>query len=165
MNSKLLLTLITVGTLTLASCVTKSDIQIADEINVRIKTSGIGGISAEAKDSGVLITAGELNFAADSAVLVEDSIAKLDTLTEFLRGMEGRKVLFEGHTTNVGDEDSQIALSKQRAQAVADHFVETKALKASMILVEGKGGTMPVGDNETEEGKARNRRVEITVLK
>jgi flagellar motor protein MotB len=57
-----------------------------------------------------------------------------------------------------------VELSKKRAQAVADFLVKKGYLKASKIVVDGKGGSEPIASNDTEEGKAKNRRVEITIL-
>jgi flagellar motor protein MotB len=53
----------------------------------------------------------------------------------------------------------------KRAQAVADYFVRKRRLKASQLVIEGLGGTVPLASNKTDEGRAKNRRVEITLLR
>ena len=82
-----------------------------------------------------------------------------------LKGYETKKILIQGHTADVGDKKSQLELSLKRAQAVADYFVRKGVLKASQLVTEGKGGTMPVAPNDTDENRAKNRRVEITLLR
>jgi len=74
-------------------------------------------------------------------------------------------LLIEGHTAAVGDAGAQQKLSVLRAQAVADYFVSKGVVKASQLVIEGKGGTVPLASNDTEQGRARNRRVEITLLR
>jgi hypothetical protein len=68
-----------------------------------------------------------------------------------------------GHTDNVGDEKDNLELSKQRAASVRDYLI-SKGHDASKMVTVGKGDTMPVASNDTEEGRASNRRVQIVVL-
>ncbi|MNU05702.1 putative lipoprotein YiaD precursor [compost metagenome] len=70
-----------------------------------------------------------------------------------------------GHTDNVGNPDSNLALSKSRAEAVVN-YLKQKGIPASRFqVVDGKGQSDPVADNNTASGKASNRRVVITLLK
>ncbi|MDX2422346.1 MAG: OmpA family protein [Amphritea sp.] len=68
-----------------------------------------------------------------------------------------------GHTDDVGDDNYNMALSKQRAASVRDYLV-SKGLDASKIVTTGMGETMPTASNSTPEGRAENRRVEILLL-
>jgi outer membrane protein OmpA-like peptidoglycan-associated protein len=68
-----------------------------------------------------------------------------------------------GHTDNVGDEEDNMVLSKLRAASVRDYLI-SKRHDASKMVTTGKGETMPIADNDTDEGRAQNRRVEILVL-
>ena len=68
-----------------------------------------------------------------------------------------------GHTDDVGDDDYNMALSKQRAASVRDYLI-SKGLDASKVVTTGMGETMPTASNSTPEGRAENRRVEILLL-
>lgn len=68
-----------------------------------------------------------------------------------------------GHTDDVGDDDYNMALSEQRAESVRDYLVG-KGLDASKVVTTGKGETMPIASNNTPEGRAENRRVEVLLL-
>lgn len=73
------------------------------------------------------------------------------------------KVIITGYTDNVGDRDSNVTLSRQRAEAVRDYLVVLGADPAK-FQVAGAGESNPVADNGTDEGRARNRRVEVDVV-
>ena len=75
----------------------------------------------------------------------------------------GAYVEIIGHTDNKGDERSNMSLSKLRAASVRDYLI-SKGHDASKMVTVGKGETRPVASNETNEGRAQNRRVEILVL-
>lgn len=64
----------------------------------------------------------------------------------------------EGHTDNVGDQAANLKLSNARAAAVAA-WLTGKGVDATRLTIAGLGDTQPVGENTTEEGRARNRRV------
>jgi outer membrane protein OmpA-like peptidoglycan-associated protein len=148
------------------SCATnKNDKTIADDLNQRIKASGLKNVDVKTTARGVTITAGALNFPADSAQITPDTAKRLDAIGNLLKGYTNKKMLIEGHTADVGDKASQLALSKKRAQAVADYLVRKGVVKASQLVIEGKGGTVPLASNATDEGRAKNRRVEITLLR
>ncbi|MFV9675756.1 MAG: OmpA family protein, partial [Anaerolineales bacterium] len=68
-----------------------------------------------------------------------------------------------GHTDNVGDENDNKVLSEQRAVSVRDYLV-SKGLDDSKVVTTGMGAALPMASNDTEEGRAKNRRVEILVL-
>ncbi len=154
--------------LLLASCTstapTTSDKSIADDLNQRIKASGLKNVDVKTTKRGVTITAGALNFPAESAQITADTAKRLDAIGGLLKGYTNKKMLIEGHTADVGDKASQLDLSKKRAQAVADYLVRKGVVKSSQLVIEGKGGTVPLASNDTDEGRAKNRRVEITLL-
>jgi outer membrane protein OmpA-like peptidoglycan-associated protein len=152
--------------LLLASCATtKSDQSIAEDLDARIKASGLKNVDVKTTDRGVTVTAGALNFPADSAKITDETAKRLDAIGALLKGYTNKKMLIEGHTADVGDKGAQLELSKKRAQAVADYLVEKGVVKASQLVIEGKGGTVPLASNSTDEGRAKNRRVEITLLR
>ncbi len=92
-----------------------------------------------------------------------------DAQTELLRIYKDIKnfnwaIEVGGHTDNVGTEQSNLQLSTRRAQAVRDFLVE-QGYPAAKISFKGYGQSAPIGENDTEDGRARNRRVEIKVKK
>jgi outer membrane protein OmpA-like peptidoglycan-associated protein len=73
------------------------------------------------------------------------------------------KLQISGHTDNVGDDDSNLILSKKRAEAVKNYLI-TKGIATERLMVEYFGETKPVADNTTSEGRAKNRRVEMKIV-
>ena len=72
-------------------------------------------------------------------------------------------ILVEGHTADVNKPNGQLILSIQRAQAIIDALSQ-EGIDRSIFTYKGYGGTLPVADNDTPEGRAQNRRVVITVM-
>ena len=104
-----------------------------------------------------------INFAFDSSQLDEGSKIKLSRGVESLKKNQYIKVLIEGHTDSVGDADYNMGLSIRRAQAVKDHFV-AEGVAANRMSIKGLGETDPITENDTKEGRSKNRRVEFVVL-
>ena len=69
----------------------------------------------------------------------------------------------EGHTDNVGDDGFNLTLSRNRAAEVMAYLVD-QGVDAGRLTSEGFGDTQPIADNETEEGRATNRRVEFRII-
>jgi outer membrane protein OmpA-like peptidoglycan-associated protein len=163
-RTKGFISLMIVVVLCLAACVSAGDQKIAADISQRIKDGKLIGVSVKASLKGVTITAGDLNFPAESAAITNVTAQRLDAIGKLLKGYEQKRILIEGHTAAFGDVASQMTLSKQRAKAVADYLVAKGYAKAANIITEGKGGTVPIAPNDTEANMAKNRRVEITLL-
>lgn len=120
--------------------------------------------SAEAKE---VVASGEwkINFNTGSAEISNSSSKEVEKIYNLLVQAENTKLTIVGHTDNVGNADANLALSKSRAEAVVD-YLKQKGIPASRFqLVDGKGQSDPVADNNTASGKASNRRVVITLLK
>ncbi|MBX7240870.1 MAG: OmpA family protein [Bacteroidia bacterium] len=83
-------------------------------------------------------------------------------MIQFLSQSPESKVNISGHTDNVGKEASNKALSLKRAEFAKKFFI-SKGIPQNRIMVEGLGSSKPVADNSTEEGRARNRRTEVSV--
>jgi len=86
----------------------------------------------------------------------------LDSVLALLDGNEAR-VIIAGHTDSTGDFDGNMALSRRRAEAVKAYFVDA-GLPASRFETSGYGSTRPIADNNSSEGRSRNRRTEFDVL-
>jgi outer membrane protein OmpA-like peptidoglycan-associated protein len=121
-------------------------------------------ITVEATNEGVMITLSNIMFEADSAALPRSEMAKIYEIAGILRAIPGIKILIAGHTTNIGAEDYLRALSRDRAQSVADYLIFLETFEAANITIVGYGGGRPIGDNSTAAGMAANRRVELIIL-
>ncbi len=106
-----------------------------------------------------------INFSSGSAQIMGSSTKEMEKIYNLLVQAENSKLNIVGHTDNVGIPESNLNLSKYRAQAVVE-YLKNKGIPASRFqMVDGKGQTEPVSDNSTPAGKAANRRVVITFLK
>lgn len=104
-----------------------------------------------------------LVFQTGSNAIKTTSLKYLDELADVLKKSTWNLKL-EGHTDNVGDANSNMILSKRRADAVKNYLV-SKGISDKRITTEGFGVTKPIADNKTAEGRAKNRRVEFKILK
>ncbi len=135
----------------------------AQQITADLQGAGTAGVAVEQTEQGVRVTMSDIHFVADQAVILPDELPRLSAVAEALKRIPTRSFLVVGHTAAVGTPESQVALSVQRAKAIVD-FLVSQGIEARRLLYEGKGGTEPVAPNDTEENRARNRRVEIDVL-
>ncbi len=114
----------------------------------------------------VLTGLGGPNFATDSAALTDKAKSWLDErIGTYQRAVQKDRIAqvrVIGHTDSRGAEAYNLVLSERRANAVARYLVDN-GIPAKLVVVEGKGESVPVASNDTEEGRARNRRVEIDV--
>lgn len=105
---------------------------------------------------------GTIRFESGSATINADSAGLLDRLAETALRCPTTSVEIAGHTDNDGDDATNQALSEKRAQAVIDFFVKA-GLPADRFKAVGYGSTQPVADNATEDGRAKNRRIDFVV--
>ncbi|MDC7126907.1 MAG: OmpA family protein [Spirochaetales bacterium] len=115
------------------------------------------------KPEGFTLSVHNLHFIANEATLLDEDKPLLDKLAASLLKIEKKTFLVTGYTANVGSIESQISLSEQRAQTIVQSLIK-RGLEPDRFIYIGKGGREPIGDNSTEEGRALNRRVEITIL-
>jgi len=102
----------------------------------------------------------EVHFDTAKATIKPESAATLDQAAQMLKQMAAVKAEVGGHTDNVGNADANMALSQQRAESVRAALVE-RGVGADRLVAKGYGAGSPVADNRSEEGRARNRRVEL----
>lgn len=103
----------------------------------------------------------DLEFATGSAALATEKVGSLATLAGYLDANPGVSVMLVGHTDAVGALDGNIALSRQRAEAVRRHLIETLGVPAAQVTAQGAGYLAPLASNRTEDGRMQNRRVEV----
>ena len=101
-----------------------------------------------------------VNFDTGKATIRPDSAKLLDDAAGALNVAKDLRVEVGGHTDNVGSADANLKLSQQRAQAVMAALVE-RGIDARRMTAKGYGQTVPIADNRTEDGRAKNRRVEL----
>lgn len=119
------------------------------------------------KQSTEIMASGEwkINFSSGSAAIQSNSSKDLEKIYNLLIQAENSKLTIVGHTDNVGNSDSNVQLSKNRAQSVVDYLRKKGIPENRFQLIDGKGANEPIAENATESGKAQNRRVVITFLK
>ena len=138
--------------------------RIRDQIAREIEESGIRDTRVREDDLGVTITLDNIQFPPDSAVLVASEQEKLRRLAVILSRFPDRDLLVSGHTALAGTEAGRQLLSEQRAAAVGDFLLQLGVRARDRMMFQGFGATRPVAPNDTEAGRALNRRVEITIL-
>ncbi len=116
----------------------------------------------ESKESKPVIL-NNIFFETGSAVLKQASNFELNKLIKVLENNANANIRILGHTDDVGDPASNLALSKQRAESVSQYLI-TNGIAKERISALGKGETQPIDTNETEEGKKNNRRVEFVLF-
>ena len=109
-----------------------------------------------------LLSNGKIRFESGRATIDLDSAGLLDRLIETALRCPTASIEIAGHTDADGEDAFNQALSEKRAQAVADYLVKA-GLPANRFTASGYGSTQPVATNDTDEGKARNRRIEFMV--
>ena len=123
------------------------------EINIKIDNT----------KAGIRLTIHNLQFLPDSSELIPGQTQKLEEIAQVLKELPNGRFLIEGHTAMTGNERGELKLSLERAEAIANEFVK-RGLNQNQFICRGSGGKKPIADNSTKEGKALNRRVEITIL-
>ncbi len=101
-------------------------------------------------------------FAFDSAELSDAAFESLDFFAESMHKYPGTQVLVVGHTDAIGEEAYNQLLSLQRAESVAGYIKQQNVASKRMAMT-GKGESEPIDTNDTEEGRQRNRRVELII--
>lgn len=104
-----------------------------------------------------------INFGTGKSDIKSESQKIIDEIAEMLKSNPTLKISIEGHTDNVGNSQSNQTLSENRAKAVMNAII-SKGNDKTRLLSKGWGQTKPIEDNKTEDGKAKNRRVEIVKL-
>ena len=103
-------------------------------------------------------------FETNSSNILPESVYELSVIVEILRNNPNYKIEISGHTDNVGDFDYNKKLSLARAEAIAE-YLKSKSISKTRITSKGLGDSKPIAANDTEENKAKNRRVEVVFKK
>jgi outer membrane protein OmpA-like peptidoglycan-associated protein len=121
----------------------------------------IASVKEEAR--GVVITlSGAVLFATGKHELLPIAQSKLNDVAKALKDQGYKAIVVEGHTDSRGSDENNMKLSQRRADSVRSHLI-TQGITADKITAVGWGESRPVADNDTAEGRANNRRVELVV--
>ena len=140
--------------------------QVAGDIQKQLEAQGVPDVSVQPTDQGVTITLENVNFPPNSDQLLPAEQDKLRRISGILKKYADRDISVAGFTARAPGytEDEYRALSEQRANAAANFLLSTGAVAAERLTARGMGASSPIGDNSTEAGRRKNRRVEITIL-
>jgi outer membrane protein OmpA-like peptidoglycan-associated protein len=111
---------------------------------------------------GNSITLNNLYFDYDSDKILPTSYAEIERLSLFLKRNKQICIEIIGHTDNQGSKSYNLDLSQRRAKALMDALIK-KGIAANRLTSKGMGSESPIATNDTEEGRAQNRRVEILI--
>jgi len=115
------------------------------------------------EERGLVITlSGSVLFASDQSTLLPAAQDRLNKVADALLVTKGKQLIIEGFTDSQGSSDYNIALSQRRADTVRSYLI-SRGYPGTLIHTQGIGEERPVADNNSAEGRANNRRVEIVV--
>ena len=124
------------------------------------------GIRAEVKqnDKGLSISIDSINFYPDSKRMLPGEERKLQRISRILQKYPERDIQVSGHTADLGQAAQQQKLSQARAATVGQYLIDRGVRSREQVVIRGMGATQPIANNSTEQGRKKNRRVEITLL-
>jgi OOP family OmpA-OmpF porin len=113
---------------------------------------------------GVTVRLKNIYFDFDKTTLKKESFVELNKVVDFLKQNSHVEIEISGHTDNKGSDDYNLNLSQGRSQAVVDYII-SQGIESFRLTAHGYGETKPIDSNESDAGRANNRRVEFTVVK
>ncbi len=143
----------------------KTDTLIVERVDtIYINEPNVNRISDQDANRVLDLASRKLEFEHDKAIILKKSYGELESLTNLLLIRQDLRIRLDGHTDNNGTDEYNMLLSKNRVQAVKDMLV-SNGVDANRIDLYYYGESNPIADNDTEEGQAKNRRVEMHFLK
>ncbi len=112
----------------------------------------------------ILINLSDINFATGTATLASGAKGYLDQVAKLLRSVPNMNLMIKGHADNTGSATVNERLSTERAAAVQNYLIQQN-ISANRLKSQGYGSSLPVSENTNAEGRAKNRRVELEILK
>lgn len=142
---------------------TATDENVEDIQNI-VDQLGLENVTVKKSDKGLTLSIENIQFKPESAELVDSEKEKLDQIAKIIEAYPNNDILISGHTAvATGGVDPQI-LSEQRAQSVADYLIQLGVKDQYHIFTQGFGDKKPIVPNNTQANRAKNRRVEITII-
>ncbi|MDH3600810.1 MAG: OmpA family protein [Candidatus Tectomicrobia bacterium] len=111
----------------------------------------------------VQLTGNDLRFDFDKATIRPGDQARLQQVARVLRDYPEHRLIVAGHTDSIGSDAYNDELSQRRAQSVSTFLIHAGVPPASFVGLRGYGETQPIAPNTTPDGRAQNRRVELTI--
>ncbi len=108
-------------------------------------------------------TLDNVEFDFGKSTLRPESYKTLDELVEYLHRKDDERIEVGGHTDNIGTAAKNLKLSQERAQSIVSYLI-SKGIGGERLVAKGYGSTDPVAENNTEDGRQRNRRTEVKIL-
>ena len=131
-------------------------------ISQDIDSAFIADIPLQPIQSKAMVVLKNVFFGTNETALKPESIVELDQVVSLLKDNPTVKILITGHTDNVGKPEENLKLSQGRALSVINYLV-SKGISKDRLAHKGFGASKPIANNDTEEGKAKNRRTELEV--
>ena len=114
-------------------------------------------------ESGVVVTLGDVLFETGETDLRSEAMESLVEVVDLLQSEPDKQIRIEGHTDSTGNEEANLLISQQRADAVLEALVSL-GVDADRVTSVGMGQDFPIASNDTEDGRAQNRRVDVILL-
>jgi outer membrane protein OmpA-like peptidoglycan-associated protein len=114
------------------------------------------------KADSLIVLGAELLFETNKSTLRIEHFVALNSIVDYLRLHPERSVRISGHTDNIGKEAHNLSLSKQRADVVAEYLVNN-GIAINRVETYGLGSAKPIAENTTDQGRRKNRRVELLI--
>jgi outer membrane protein OmpA-like peptidoglycan-associated protein len=105
-----------------------------------------------------------LNFDVGSAAIESDNFDILRKVEDAIRVFDDSQVVIEGHTDSYGSDEENLSLSELRATSVREYLMVKMGLESERVNAVGYGETRPVANNETPQGRAKNRRIDVRIV-
>jgi len=140
--------------------------RIIKQLTEQIASQKVANVEVRQSNEGIVLSVENIQFEAESATLAEAEKTKIAGISRVLASVKDRKLSVIGHAANVAgsNQDDLLALSRSRAEAVAEYLVSSGSRTSGSIVASGMGGSKPLASNDTPEGRSKNRRVEIVIL-
>jgi outer membrane protein OmpA-like peptidoglycan-associated protein len=135
-----------------------------DSIAEEIENADIENVHVEKVAEGIKITIENIQFLPDSAKLADKEEEKIAKLIEILSHIPNHDLLIVGHTALAGTPEGRKRISTERAKTIAEQILAAGIRTEKQIRIQGRGAEEPIATNATEEGRRKNRRVEIIIL-
>ena len=114
-------------------------------------------------ESGVVVTLGDVLFETGETDLRSEAMDSLVEVVDLLQSEPDKLIRIEGHTDSHGGDELNQKLSQERAESVMQYMINAMRIPTYRLIATGYGETRPVASNETEAGRARNRRIDIVI--
>ncbi len=133
------------------------------ESKLRAELQGTGVSVKRTGDKIKLVMPGNITFASNSADIASSSYKVLNSIAKVFKEYKKTDISIKGYTDSMGDDEQNQILSQSRAQSVAD-YLANQGIESTRLKAAGYGAANPIASNDSAEGRAKNRRVEIDIV-